>query len=157
MMCVDQIKQLGISLPWTLQTYMEVPAVPAAVTSARLYTRRTLAEWALDGQIDTVELVVSELVTNAVRASLVLFPGEHDRWPSVRLWLSSDGDHVLIQVWDGSEAKPVLRDADPRSVGGRGLLLVEAVSEGWGTYWPVTSPGKVCWALVAPEQEGVSA
>jgi len=97
-MCVDQIKQLGISLPWTLQTYLEMPAVPAAVSSARLHTRRTLTEWELDGQIDMAELVVSELVTNAVRASLVLFPGEQDRWPSVRLWLSSDGDHVFIQV-----------------------------------------------------------
>jgi anti-sigma regulatory factor (Ser/Thr protein kinase) len=153
MMRTDQMTQPGISLPWTLQGYMEVPAVPAAVTSARLHTRRTLAEWELDGQADAAELVVSELVTNAVRASLVLFPVESDRWPVVRLWLSSDGDRVFIQVWDGSEARPVLRDADPRSVGGRGLVLVDSVSEGWGTYYPVQSPGKVVWVLVAEVPE----
>jgi len=149
-MCIDQIAQLGISLPWALQTYMEVPAVPAAVSSARLHTRRTLTEWELEGHIDTAELVVSELVTNAVRASLVLFPGEQDRWPTVRLWLSANGDQVFIQVWDASEARPVLRGADPQAIGGRGLLLVDRISQGWGTYWPVRSPGKVVWALVVP-------
>src|SRR5579864_5460915 len=122
-MCIDQIAQLGITMPWTLQSYMEVPAVPAAVPSARLHARRVLGEWELSCHSETVELVVSELVTNAVRVSCGLFPGESDRRPCVRLWLSSDGDRVFIQCWDGSEARPVLRDQDPRALGGRGLLL----------------------------------
>jgi anti-sigma regulatory factor (Ser/Thr protein kinase) len=145
----EQINRLGISIPWPHQSYMEMPAVPAAVPSARLHARRVLGEWEMNCHSEVVELIVSELVTNSVRASFGLFPGKSDRRPSVRLWLSSDGDRVFIQVWDGSEARPVLQNAGPRALSGRGLLLVEAVSEGWGCYWPVTSPGKIVWSLVA--------
>jgi anti-sigma regulatory factor (Ser/Thr protein kinase) len=145
----EQINQLGITIPWPLQSYMEMPAFPAAVSSARLHARRVLTEWELSCHSEAVELVVSELVTNAVRVSWGLFPGESDRRPCVRLWLSSDGERVFIQVWDASEARPVLQDPEPGAVGGRGLLVVQAVSEGWGTYWPVRSPGKVVWSLIA--------
>jgi anti-sigma regulatory factor (Ser/Thr protein kinase) len=145
----EQIARLGISLPWALQTYMEVPAVPAAAPSARLHTRRTLTEWEPEGQADTVELVVSELVTNAVRASCGLFPGESDRRPCLRLWLSSDGDRVFVQVWDGCDQMPALRDVQPEAVGGRGLVLVDALSQDWGAYRPARLPGKIVWSVIA--------
>ena len=83
---------------------------------------------------------IPELVTNAVRASEAL-PS-----PVVGLWLLSDGQSVVVHVWDGSESMPVRRDADPDSASGRGLLLVEALGKDWGAYRKVS--GKVVWVLI---------
>ena len=75
------------------------------------------------------------------------------RWtpgvPPVRVWLCSDRRSVLVQVWDGNDRKPERKDIDLEAVGGRGLLLVEALSAEWGAYTPEQSTGKVVWALVA--------
>ncbi len=89
---------------------------------------------------DTTELLVSELVTNAVRASAAL-PS-----PVVGLWLLSDGQSVVVHVWDGSESMPVRQDPDTDSASGRGLLLVEALGKDWGAYRKTT--GKVVWVLI---------
>lgn len=140
----DQLAHLGITIPWPFQSYMETAAIPAAVPSVRLHARRMLGEWGLNGQADAVELVVCELVTNAVRASGGMAHGV----PAVRLWLSSDGDRVFIQVWDASEHLPVLRDGQPDAESGRGLLIVDSISEGWGSYCPARLSGKVVWAVV---------
>jgi hypothetical protein len=101
-----------------------------------------------------VELVVSELVTNGVQASEGMTGSRYrGRWtpgaPPVRLWLCSDKQNVLVQVWDGNDRRPECKDVDLEAVGGRGLLLVEALSAEWGTYAPERSSGKVIWALVA--------
>ena len=103
---------------------------------------------------ETIELIVSELVTNGLRASAGITGRRYQgRWavgvPPVRLWLCSDGKSVLIHVWDGNDRKPVRQDVDPEAIGGRGLLLVEALSAEWGTYTPKRSTGKVVWALAS--------
>jgi hypothetical protein len=67
----------------------------------------------------------------------------------VRLLLCSDKQSVLVQVWDGNDHRPERKEVDLEAVGGRGLLLVEALSAEWGTYAPERSSGKVVWALVA--------
>jgi hypothetical protein len=64
------------------------------------------------------------------------------------LWLSGDGERVLIQVWDGCAGRPQLRDAGTAAESGRGLLLVEALSAEWGSYVPDGWAGKIVWALV---------
>lgn len=101
-----------------------------------------------------MELIVSELITNAIQASEVYevisstdgAPGR----PPVRLWLSSDKEHVLVQVWDASERLPVRQDVtEPYEESGRGLLLVEALCEQYGTYRLERASGKVVWAAVA--------
>jgi hypothetical protein len=115
-------------------------------------------------------LVVSELITNAVihgrpdcddchhdpadlRVQGICECPCHGRTapgvPELRLWLWSDGERVYIQVWDTSEATPVLQDAQPHEDSGRGLVLVNTISEHWGWYRPVRSTGKVVWAVVA--------
>jgi anti-sigma regulatory factor (Ser/Thr protein kinase) len=129
---------------WPLRSYLELGALPGAVPCARLHARHVLWEWRLEERAETVELLVSELMTNAVRASGDLAAGA----APVRLWLCSDRTRVVIQVWDGSAQMPVRHDAEPETEDGRGLLLVESLSAGWGSYRPEGSSGKVVWAIV---------
>ncbi|WP_345141388.1 SpoIIE family protein phosphatase [Streptomyces mexicanus] len=109
--------------------------VPEAVSHARRFTRRTLRSWGVGEEIDAALLVVSELVTNA----LVHTEGR------VRLDLGLVNHRLRIAVADASPRTP----AKPTSIGweatgGRGILLVEAVSACWGTL-PV-SGGKQVWS-----------
>ena len=69
----------------------------------------------------------------------------------VRLWLVPDSVQVLILVWDASQQSPVRIDTSDETENGRGLLLVEAISEQWGWYFCEASDGKVVWALVGAE------
>jgi len=114
--------------------------VPEAVRHARRFTRRTLRTWGATDEIDAALLVVSELVTNA----LVHTDGQ------VRLDLTLVNHRLRIAVADSSARSPI----KPTSIGweatgGRGILLVEAMSAGWGTV-PV-SGGKQVWAEVVLE------
>ncbi|TQL24325.1 SpoIIE family protein phosphatase [Streptomyces sp. SLBN-134] len=109
--------------------------VPQAVGHARRFTRRTLRSWGVTADVDAALLVVSELVTNA----LVHTEGQ------VRLDITLVNDRLRLAVADASPRTP----AKPTSIGweatgGRGILLVEAVSAAWGTL-PV-SGGKQVWA-----------
>jgi len=116
-----------------------------------LHTRLVLAEWGLRAQAETAELLVSELVTNAIRASAALAERQPCP-PTVRLWLGAGHEQLLIQVWDADERMPVCEQPDPDAEHGRGLFLVEALSEDWGTYRPTGYPGKVVWARLATRQ-----
>ncbi len=131
---------------WPLRSFLELGAFTSAVPCARLHTRLLLFEWGLAAFNERVELLVCELVTNAVKASQ--FP---DRMVPVRLWLLSDVARVLILVWDTSPQQPVLIDADEDADSGRGLLLVAALSQQWGCYVPQEMGGKVVWALCATD------
>jgi histidine kinase-like protein len=130
---------------WPLRTFLELGAFAGAVPGARLYTRQSLWEWRLTHFSDSVELVVSELLTNAVAASQAM----NRLWP-VRLWVMSDTTRVLISVWDANPHPPVRLEPTEETESGRGLLLVESFSEQWGWYVPDTG-GKVVWALVAQQ------
>jgi hypothetical protein len=139
---------------WPLRSYLELGALPSAVPCARLHAKQVLWEWGLDALAEAVELIVSELVTNGVQVSQGMEGSRcQGRWtpgvPPVRLWLCSDKQSVLVQVWDGNDRMPERKDVDLEAVGGRGLLLVEALTAEWGTYAPERSSGKVVWALVA--------
>jgi len=139
---------------WPLRSYLELRARPASVRSARLHARTILAEWHLAAFADTVELLVSEITTNAVRASAssVRRPpgkGTAARALPVRFWLTSDRRNVLIQVWDGDHRQPLPQNPGPDAECGRGLLLVETLSTQWGCYTPDGQDGKIVWALCA--------
>ncbi|WP_133915913.1 SpoIIE family protein phosphatase [Streptomyces sp. NBC_00582] len=114
--------------------------VPEAARQARRFTRRTLRSWGVSGDaVDTVLLVVSELVTNA----LVHTDGR------VRLDLTLVNNRLRVALTDTSPRTPVKPNLGWEATGGRGILLVEAVSEAWGTL-PV-SGGKQVWAEVPVE------
>ena len=144
---------LSMTDEWPLGTFIELGALPGAVPCARLHARQVLWEWGLADPTETVELIVSELVTNAVQASEGLIGSRYaGRWtpgvPPVRLWLTSNRQRILVQVWDGNHQPPQVPDADLEAESGRGLLLVGCLSAGWGSYAPEGSSGKVVWAAV---------
>ena len=129
---------------WPLRTFLELGAFPGAVPCARLHARQVLWEWALTEVSDNTELLVSEIVTNAVAASQ-----NTGQIGEVRLWLLSDGVLVLILVWDPSLDAPVRVRTDEQAESGRGLSLVDAISVKWGWYFPLNgATGKVTWALL---------
>jgi anti-sigma regulatory factor (Ser/Thr protein kinase) len=134
---------------WPMRDFLELGALPGAVPCARLHARHILREWALAPLTDAIELLVAELLTNAISASRAYDPDS-----PVRLWLLSDRTRVLILAWDPSPQPPASRRPGADDENGRGLLLVEAVSADWG--WHVSavttgtadSTGKTVWALV---------
>ncbi|MFF1570680.1 SpoIIE family protein phosphatase [Streptomyces sp. NPDC058293] len=111
----------------------DVPAEPSAVHEARERSVSQLRVWGMQAAAFTTELIVSELVTNAIR---------HASGPiSLRLIR----EHTLIcEVSDGSSTSPHMRRASSTEEGGRGLFLVAGVAQRWGTRY--TADGKTIWA-----------
>ena len=132
---------------WRLDSFTELSPEARAVPQARRHVRGLLRQWKLDALADGAELVVSELVTNAVRAA----GGTGVRAP-VRLWLLSDGHSILILVWDDSPQPPTRLDAGDDAENGRGLLLVEALSTQWSWWLTDHCGGKVVWAHLAADE-----
>jgi anti-sigma regulatory factor (Ser/Thr protein kinase) len=132
---------------WPLHTFLELGALDGAVPSARLHARHVLREWGQDRYGDSAELVVSELVTNGVKATRALAQA------AIRLWLFSDRQRIAVMVWDASSQPPVRMEVNDDAENGRGLLLVEAVSDQWGWCFPGDTPagnhhGKFVWAII---------
>ncbi len=149
---------------WPNHSILELGALPSAVPCVRLHTTLVLREWHLTELADAAELVAAELATNAIQASSSApRPQVPSGLPVVRLHLASDQHQVLVEVGDNDPRPPTPAGPDPERDGGRGLLLVEAVSDRWGCYylnpaaaatWRAPGPGlvepgvKVVWALM---------
>jgi hypothetical protein len=138
---------------WPLRSHLILGALPSAVPCARLHAVHVLHEWGLRNLADDTGLIVSEIVTNGVRASADLVGSRYaGRWapgrPPVRLWLHGHQERIAIRVWDASDRLPARQPADPGAEGGRGLLLVEALSDAWGCCRPPRPGGKVVWATL---------
>ncbi|MFE0508976.1 SpoIIE family protein phosphatase [Streptomyces sp. NPDC058964] len=118
----------------------DVPTDPSAVSRVRALATRTLEAWQLTESAFTTELILSELVTNAIR---------HAGGP-IQVRLIRDRS-LICEVSDGSSTSPHLRRAATTDEGGRGLFLVAQFAERWGTRY--TADGKVIWTeqpLVEP-------
>jgi anti-sigma regulatory factor (Ser/Thr protein kinase) len=112
---------------------MELPPDPSAVSDMRGRVAEQLAQWGLVEQAFAVELILSELVTNAMRYGR----------PPIRLRLLRDRT-LTCEVFDGSATSPHLMLATETDEGGRGLFLVAQLARAWGTRY--TADGKVIWA-----------
>jgi anti-sigma regulatory factor (Ser/Thr protein kinase) len=139
-------------IAWPLQSYLELGALPGAVPSTRLHARLVVAEWGLPELAETIELIASELATNAVQASAGLGGSRYNgRWrpgaPPIRLWVQSDRARVVVQVWDANNQLPEQQQPELDAEHGRGLLIVASLSAAFGVYRPAGSSGKVVWAL----------
>jgi anti-sigma regulatory factor (Ser/Thr protein kinase) len=130
-----------------------------SVGTARMHTRELLEKWGLMELVDDAEVVACELVTNSIKATNALSSGArspelYDRLEVVCLCLYRFPDGLLIEAWDPRPEPPVRREAGGEDEGGRGLLLVEALSKEWGTRWPATG-GKIVWARLGNASRSV--
>lgn len=117
-----------------------------SVRAGREFTRSTLRRWGITGVSDRAELVVSELVTNALRHGLPSarwMPGEHP----IRLRLLRHAHYLICMVADPGTEMPVRQDSGQCAESGRGLLVVESCCLRWGCQL-VDGRGKVVWALL---------
>ncbi|MER8114407.1 SpoIIE family protein phosphatase [Streptomyces sp. NPDC094031] len=108
------------------------PSDPAIVATARTLAERQLASWGLSDLVFTTEMIVSELVTNAIRYA-------HG---TIQVRLIRDRC-LICEVTDGNSAAPHVRHPRTTDEGGRGLLLVARLSDRWGTRR--TGRGKTIW------------
>ncbi|MGW3150955.1 SpoIIE family protein phosphatase [Streptomyces sp. NPDC001177] len=120
-------------LPSDRHVTWEVPPTPEAVGEARAITERQLADWGMQEEAFTTELLVSELVTNAIRYGT----------SPIQLRLIHD-QSLICEVSDGSSTSPHIRRALETDEGGRGLFLVAQLSRLWGTRYGTR--GKTIWA-----------
>ncbi|MFB7669124.1 SpoIIE family protein phosphatase [Kitasatospora sp. NPDC056138] len=111
----------------------ELDADPAAVAGARTATTRQLHAWGLEDLSFTTELIVSELVTNAIR-----YAGG-----PIHVRLIRDRS-LICEVSDTGHTTPHLRHAESDDEGGRGLFIIAQMTQQWGTRY--TPTGKTIWA-----------
>ncbi|MFC5747777.1 ATP-binding protein [Actinomadura rugatobispora] len=123
-----------------------LPAENTAPKEARSFTSATLREWGLDDTADDVLIAVSELVTNALQHGLRGLPKPLPAGP-IQLVLLGHPRRLLVTVTDPGVRAPEPLDIEPGRFGegGRGLLVVGAVSGAWG-WAPLTTGGKAVWA-----------
>ncbi|MFD0687159.1 ATP-binding protein [Actinomadura fibrosa] len=138
-----------------------LPAEITAPRTAREFAQATLRGWDADGNADDVVIAVSELVTNALRHGMDGLPQPMPLCP-IQLVLLGHPRRVVVVVTDpggpaGRVPEPVASDPDRFGEGGRGLLVVGAVSESWG--WArLATGGMAVWAAfdlrVSPPEPG---
>ncbi|MFD0074562.1 ATP-binding protein [Streptomyces sp. NPDC127166] len=120
-----------------------LPRNARSAAVARRLVRTALTVWGLDSLTENATLVITELVSNAV---------DHSRLPSIRVIVSRPlTNRVRVGVVDRSRTVPTLRaDADGDSLRGRGLVLVDALAEEWGT--ELYRWGKQVWAELKEDE-----
>ncbi|MGW6790819.1 ATP-binding protein [Streptomyces chartreusis] len=101
----------------------------------RRIARASLFHWGRPDLVETVELLLTELATNALR---------HGSGLDVGVRISMQDDHITIEVNDGSPVRPILRNARFDDEGGRGLFLGQAMAKAWG----VSDDGSITWCTV---------
>jgi anti-sigma regulatory factor (Ser/Thr protein kinase) len=127
-------------LPADRSVAWRLPGEPRQVARCRRLVRDTLAGWGLGALTETVELLVSELVTNAIQHA----GGE------IRLRMQRDGDGgpLLCEVCDHTRNPPELQELSATAERGRGILLVNGLSRKWGHRR--TATGKTVWFTLDP-------
>ncbi|KUL38868.1 hypothetical protein ADL22_16580 [Streptomyces sp. NRRL F-4489] len=120
-----------------------------AAAEARRFTGTTLSGWNLGPLVDNAVLVVTELLSNALRYGLAKPAAQPRGGAAHPLWLGllRCRDLVLCTVCDHSSDVPVLREPDHFAQSGRGLHIIDCLSASWGWTTP-TAAGKAVWAAL---------
>ena len=113
--------------------WTDLPAAASSAGEARRFVKAALERWDLDVLCEAATLLVSELVSNAV-----LHAGT-----AVRVRVRRDGSRVRVEVHDGDRRAPARKHYSSMATTGRGLLLVERLSSGWGV--EASDSGKQVW------------
>lgn len=119
--------------------HVVLTATPSAVPVSRALVRYSLNQWNFRELVDDAELVMSELATNAVEAS-------DSPTAFIRAAICLYDAAVVMTLWDPSFEMPDVQVADDVSEGGRGLVIVEALSADWGCARIAGGTGKIVWA-----------
>jgi len=112
---------------------LELPPDHTAAARARRFVSHTLRTWGLEDAVSDAELLVSELVTNAIL---------HAHSPAT-VTIFRDDVRLRVAVCDASTSPPRLRDYGRNAVTGRGMLLVDRIASRWGV--DVDGEGKCVW------------
>jgi len=115
---------------------LSLPPRLEAATQARRHVRQKLVAWELDDLVDPVVLLTSEVVTNALLHAGTV----------ITVAVRRDGQGVRVEVGDGSGVQPVQRRRSTTATTGRGVQLLESVSDGWGS--TAAGEGKLVWFRV---------
>ncbi|MFE4665275.1 ATP-binding protein [Streptomyces sp. NPDC056716] len=122
-----------------------------AVPFGRQFAANALDDWGLAHMRESVTLIASELLTNAVRATGTIEPGvtyrDRETLPLVAVRLRMTGGKLLVEVYDTSRVLPRMRTPESDAEDGRGLPLVTLLSERWDSYHH-PSGGKVVYAVM---------
>jgi anti-sigma regulatory factor (Ser/Thr protein kinase) len=122
-----------------------LPPRAESVHSARVFVTGTLATWGMGELCESMELIVSELSTNALRHGLRLSAPR--KLEPIRLSLIRRERLVTCAIADPGSTAPVLRYPGPLEPGGLGLHIVESLSTRWG-WAPLAPYGKIVWAVL---------
>lgn len=136
----DEVGSGDLQVRWLLEPNR------GSVKVARNLARSVLHDWGMERLLGDVELVVSELVTNALRHAAGIAGQQTGADQTVELSLLRRGGEVVCAVRDASDQFPLARDPGHMAETGRGLHLVSCFSRGWGAE-PTTPCGKFVWAL----------
>ncbi|MEV7012643.1 ATP-binding protein [Streptosporangium sp. NPDC051022] len=111
-----------------------------SVASVRRFVRDTAADWNAAGEVPEIaELLVSELVTNAIAHGTAAIP----RASAIRVTVGREKELMTVDVYDSRTALPHMRHPDPLETSGRGLAIVHDLSHDWG--WTLNPYGKSVW------------
>ncbi|MEV5414013.1 ATP-binding protein [Thermopolyspora sp. NPDC052614] len=129
----------------TVESYLgerRFPRKPSVAGSARTFIRDLLTDWDAPDSVETAELLVSELVGNAIRY------GGGALFDHIHLVATRVGPNLYVDVHDGNPELPEPREIDdPMAVSGRGLFLVRSLAVDYGAY--TTANGKSVWFTLA--------
>jgi anti-sigma regulatory factor (Ser/Thr protein kinase) len=116
---------------------VQLPPDPTSAGRARAFVAESLREWGDPVDVAAIELATSEVVTNALRHA----------GSAVVLTIRRDGSRIRVEVADRSRRLPVANHAPPDATSGRGLDIVEAVTDAWGAE-ETADDGKLVWFTV---------
>lgn len=127
------------------------PDLGLAAKAAREYSERVLRGWGLEALADDASVIVTELVSNAIRHGVTSRNGA--AYDGIELILWRRPGQIICAVTDPGTGTPVMANPDSLAEQGRGLHVVEALAVTWG-WTRLASPGKAVWAaLAAPDAE----
>ena len=129
-------------MAWPLADRLDLGCLPSAVPCARLHTRAILAEWGLADLNEAAELVISELVTNALQATWAA-----SLTSPLTIYLHANEAYLRIGVWDALPQPPTQHLHELSADHGRGLHIVATLSDHWDTHHPAHG-GKIVYALI---------
>lgn len=141
------------TVPGEPMAFVELPSLPTTPFWARRQAQAVLGGWQIPAEaMETAQLLVSELITNALRLTGQLQDGlRHPDLHStdfIALTLRLLPDRIVIEVSDSDPEPPMLAGEDLEAEDGRGLLLVQALSKEW-SYFFTPSGGKTVYCVIS--------